>query len=97
MTNERLPDDEKAQIAHGAEETRNVAPLVELVAYYTAEIDYRRHQLADELQHFEMKLRDLAELDPLDFTGLAKINREHAHHIRGLLAGFDAPGVEFNS
>ncbi len=81
-------DDMKPRLQLVADNTEAKIPLAELVAQYSAEIDQRRQQLADELTHFEQKLGDLKQLDPLDFTGLAKIYRGHADHIRRLLSEF---------
>lgn len=72
-----------------ADNTETIAPFAEMVAYYAHEIDERHRQLHEDLNYFESKLRDLEQLDPLDFTGLAKIYRGHASHIRGLIAAID--------
>lgn len=63
--------------------------LAHIVRQYADEIDQRRRQLCDDLGDFESKLRDLEQLDPLDFTGLAKVYRGHTSHIRGLLDAID--------
>ncbi len=82
-------DDTKPQLRLVADNTDAIAPLIDRVARYAAEIDERRRQLTQELAHFETKLRDLSQLDPLDFTGLGKVYGEHANHIRRLLEEFD--------
>ena len=89
-----MHDETKLQLMLVADNSERIVPLANLVAHYTAEINERRRQLRDELSYFETKLRDLEQLDPLDFTGLTKINREHATHIRRLLSGFDEDGVD---
>jgi hypothetical protein len=86
-------NDTKPQLGLVADNTEAIAPLIDMVARYTAEIDDRRLQLTQELAHFETKLRDLSQLDPLDFTGLGKVYGEHANHIRHLLEGFDRKAV----
>jgi len=82
-------DDTKPTLRLVADNTGAIAPLVDMVAHYAAEIDERRNQLSQELEHFESKLRDLVQLDPMDFTGLTKVYREHASHIRRLLSEFE--------
>lgn len=82
-------DDRKPQLRLVADNSDNIAPLIDMVARYTAEIDARRLQLSEELVYFETKLRDLAQLDPQDFTGLGKVYGEHARHIRRLLQEFE--------
>ncbi len=82
-------DDTKPQLRLVADNTDAIAPLIDRVARYAAEIDDRRRQLTQELAHFETKLRDLSQLDPQDFTGLGKVYGEHANHIRRLLEEFD--------
>lgn len=86
-------DDTKPQLRLVADNTDAIAPLIDMVARYAAEIDQRRRQLTEELEHFEAKLRDLSQLDPLDFTGLGKVYSEHANHIRHLLGEFDRTAV----
>ena len=66
-----------------------VASLADRVAQYAAEIEARRRQLEDELGQFETKLLDLEQLDPLDFTGLGLMYRNHAANIRRLLSEFE--------
>ena len=82
-------DDTNPQLRLVADNTDAIAPLIDRVARYAAEIDERRQQLTQELVHFETKLRDLSRLDPLDFTGLGKVYSGHANHIRRLLEEFD--------
>ncbi len=82
-------DDTKPQLRLVADNTDAIAPLIDRVARYAAEINDRRRQLTQELAHFETKLRDLSQLDPQDFTGLGKVYGEHANHIRRLLEEFD--------
>lgn len=82
-------NDTKPQLRLVADNTDVIAPLIDRVARYAAEIDDRRRQLTQELAHFETKLRDLTQLDPQDFTGLGKVYGEHAEHIRRLLEEFD--------
>ena len=47
------------------------------------------NQLLDDLAIYESRVRDLDELDPLDFTGLGKLYRAHVAQIEELLKGFD--------
>ena len=49
-----------------------------LIDNYAAEILLRRNQLLDDLAIYESKLRDLDQLDPLDFTGLGNLYRLEA-------------------
>jgi hypothetical protein len=86
-------DNSKPQLRLVADNSADIAPLVDRVARYTAEINERRRQLGEELVYFETKLHDLAELDPQDFTGLGKVYGEHAQHIRRLLQEFDRKAV----
>ncbi len=60
-----------------------------LVNAYAAEIRERRDQLLDDLAIYESKLRDIDQLDPLDFTGLGKLYRGHVILITNLLKEFD--------
>ena len=60
-----------------------------LVNAYAAEIRERRDQLLDDLAIYESKLRDIDQLDPLDFTGLGKLYRAHVIQIKNLLKEFD--------
>ena len=62
-----------------------LAPLENLLDEYAGEIETQRIQLMDDLQYFQTKLGELEMLDPLDFTGLGKVYREHAQRIDGLL------------
>jgi len=82
-------DENETYLQLVADNTETIAPLADMVAHYAYEIDQRRQRLSVDLAYFESKLRDLGELDPLDFTGLAKIYCEHASHIRRLLAEID--------
>lgn len=82
-------DDRKPHLQPVADNSADIAPLIDMVARYTAEIDERRQQLSEELAYFETKLRDLAQLDPQDFTGLGKVYGEHARHIQRLLQEFE--------
>jgi hypothetical protein len=70
--------------------TDKVTPLADMVAQYARQIDDRKQQLSCDLKYFENKLRDLEQLDPLDFTGLGAIYRDHASHIRHLLESIDS-------
>jgi hypothetical protein len=79
-------DENETYLQLVADNTEAIAPLTDMVAHYAYEIGQRRQRLSDDLAYFESKLQDLGQLDPLDFTGLAKIYCEHASHIRGLLA-----------
>ena len=60
-----------------------------LIDSYATEIQFRRNQLLDDLAIYECKLRDLDQLDPLDFTGLGKLYRSHVTQIETLLTEFD--------
>ncbi len=60
-----------------------------LIDNYAAEILLRRNQLLDDLAIYESKLRDLDQLDPLDFTGLGNLYRSHISQIEALLKEFD--------
>ncbi len=79
-------DENETYLQLVADNTEAITPLANVVAHYAYEFDQGRQRLSDDLAYFESKLRDLAQLDPLDFTGLAKIYCEHASHIRRLLA-----------
>lgn len=83
-------DEKKTHLRLVADHGDATLPLEQLVACYDDEIEHRRVQLQSELAHFETKLHDLSQLDPSDFTGLGKIYREHANHIRRLLSEFMA-------
>lgn len=68
----------------------SVSPATQLlIDDYQTEIDERRNQLLDDLAIYESRVRDLDELDPLDFTGLGKLYRAHVAQIEELLKGFD--------
>jgi hypothetical protein len=60
-----------------------------LVDGYAAEIRNRRSDLLDDLAIYQSKLNDLEQLDPLDFTGLGNLYRNHVDHIRSLLKEFN--------
>lgn len=64
-----------------------------LIADYENELHERRSQLLDDLAVYEGKVRDLDELDPLDFTGLGKLYRSHIDEIKELLKEFDSDGA----
>ncbi len=67
------------------------APATQLLIHdYETELDERRSQLLDDLAVYEGKVRDLEELDPLDFTGLGKLYRSHVAQIEELLKEFDS-------
>lgn len=66
--------------------SNNLAPLENLLDEYAGEIETQRAQLIDDLEYFQAKLRELETLDPLDFTGLAKVYREHEQRIGEILA-----------
>ncbi len=66
--------------------SNNHAPLENLLDQYAGEIEAQRAQLIDDLEYFQAKLRELEALDPLDFTGLGKVYREHEQRISALLA-----------
>lgn len=65
------------------------ADLGRLVAAYCAELAARRALLLEDRLAYETKLADLAALDPHDYTGLARLYREHLRHIDGLLEELD--------
>lgn len=65
--------------------SNNLAPLENLLDEYAGEIETQRAQLIDDLEYFQAKLRELETLDPLDFTGLGKVYREHEQRISALL------------
>ena len=60
-----------------------------LIEGYTAEIAARRAQLLEDRALYQIKLDDLRELDPADFTGLSKLYRAHLGQIEQLLKEFD--------
>jgi hypothetical protein len=68
-------------------------PTQRLIDGYAAELAARRLQLEDDLSVYRSKLRDLGQLDPLDFTGLGKLYRAHVAHIEVLLQEFDGVGA----
>ncbi len=62
-----------------------------LIEGYAAEIAARREQLLDDHALYSIKLNDLRELDPANFTGLSKLYRAHLSQIELLLKEFDRP------
>lgn len=64
-----------------------------LIDGYAAEIAARHAQLLDDRAVYQAKLADLAQLDPLDFTGLGQLYRAHVSHIDALLKEFDNDGA----
>ena len=70
----------------------SIQPMQRLVDGYAAELAARRRQLEDDFAIYSAKLRDLDQLDPLDFTGLGKLYRAHVAHIEALLQEFDGVG-----
>jgi hypothetical protein len=77
--------DEAGRASHGGD-PQVIALLIDTVASINNELGERRRQLCDDLEYFELKLKELDKLDPLDFTGLSKIYVKHAGNIRSLLA-----------
>ena len=68
----------------------STAPATQrLIEGYAAEIAARHAQLVEDRALYQGKLADLGELDPLDFTGLAKLYRAHLVQIEALLKEFD--------
>lgn len=67
--------------------SKNKTPIENLLDEYAGEIETQRAQLLDDLQYFQNKLRELETLDPLDFTGLGKVYREHEKRISEVLDG----------
>jgi hypothetical protein len=84
-----LHEEQATQMVDG--EAISIAPLAHKVAFFQDELDERRRQLSDDLAYFELKLKELDRLDPLDFTGLAQIYIQHAENIRNLLGVNDTP------
>ncbi len=72
--------------------TASTANNQNLVDGYAAEIAARYAQLEADLSLYTAKLGDLKQLDPLDFTGLAKLYRTHVEHIEALLQEFVGEG-----
>ena len=62
-----------------------------LIEGYAAEIAARREQLIEDSALYQVKLDDLRELDPDDFTGLSKLYHVHLSQIEQLLKEFDHP------
>ena len=62
-----------------------------LIEGYAQEIAARRAQLLEDRAVYRIKLEDLRELDPSDFTGLTKLYRAHLGQIELLLKEFDRP------
>jgi hypothetical protein len=87
-------DEKRMHLRLVADNSKSTAPLADMVAFYAEEIDERRRQLSDDLEYFKAKLTDLDQLDPLDFTGLGKMYRDHASHIRTLLASIDEKTIK---
>ena len=54
------------------------------------QLEQRRRQLADDLHFYKTKVQELTSLDPLDFTGLHDIYRNHVARITDLLHVIDA-------
>ncbi len=65
-----------------------------LIEGYAAEIAARREQLLEDHSLYQVKLDDLRELDPADFTGLTKLYRAHLGQIELLLKEFDRPAAQ---
>ncbi|TDJ63089.1 MAG: hypothetical protein E2O35_10970 [Proteobacteria bacterium] len=84
-----MHDEKDIRLQLVVDETPETTPLSNIVAQYSVEIDERRQQLNAELLEFETKLHDLEQLDPLDFSGLGKVYRGHAAHLRALIDGID--------
>jgi hypothetical protein len=83
---------------HAAQQTTTFgsdqrASLNKLVNGYASEIAARRSRLLDDLSIYQGKLRDLAQLDPLDFSGLQCMYGSHIRQIEQLVAEFDDAGV----
>lgn len=79
---------------HAAQQTATFssdqrASLNKLVDGYASEIAARRAHLLGDLSIYQGKLRDLAQLDPLDFTGLQRMYGSHIRQIEQLAAEFD--------
>ncbi len=66
------------------------AALRATINAYNAELAARHSQLLDDLAIYQGKLRDLVQLDPLDFTGLQHLYTTHVNQIEKLLSEFDA-------
>ncbi|MEQ8663044.1 MAG: hypothetical protein RLW62_19690 [Gammaproteobacteria bacterium] len=64
--------------------------LAHLVDAYTTELAERRAALLADRAEYSAKLAGLARLDPHDFSGLARLYRQHVEHIDGLLSTFEA-------
>ena len=62
-----------------------IEPLERIVERYAEELDKRKVQLSQDLRYYKYKLAELKEIDPLDFTGLTKIYRQHVARIEALL------------
>ena len=80
-----MSDRNAAQLKLVVDNSNTLAPLENLLDEYAGEIETQRAQLIDDLQYFQAKLRELEMLDPLDFTGLGKVYREHEQRIGNLL------------
>lgn len=82
-------------LAHRHTEFRSDAhhALTHLIDAYAGELAARRRLLLDDRAGYRHKLADVAALDPLDFTGLARLYGEHLRHIELLLAELDPPGA----
>ena len=62
------------------------APGTATPALCDALLEARRVEYRADLAWYTRKLRDLRALDPDDRTGLARLYRLHARHLRRLLA-----------
>ncbi|NNM01344.1 MAG: hypothetical protein HKO62_11380 [Gammaproteobacteria bacterium] len=60
------------------------------VDYYEELLNERWRQLQADRNYYEHKLRDSAELDPDDRTGLRRIFQAHIDHIANLMAAIDS-------
>lgn len=60
--------------------------LRKLVARYAAEMTSRHTQLLADRALYQEKVTDLEQLDPLDFTGLGSLYRNHLSRIEALLS-----------
>lgn len=63
--------------------------LVRLVRAYRAELEERRAVLLADRADYVARLTRLAECDPHDFSGLARLYTQHLEHIDGLLDAFE--------
>lgn len=78
---------ELSRLRHRDEREQGLAHLVDA---YASELAERRTALLADRAEFGARLAEIAQRDPHDFSGLARLYRQHLEHIDGLLGTFEA-------